>query len=151
MKIYFLIWFIRYFPSYKTGFDGMQRFMLFLKINDFYLGQSTWSCWYICIFFNYFSYGKIQAFCTIYAVCCYSKLESLVIVCIQPIVYLMSGVVKMVSEKNLKWNKTRVFTQSCRGRWIFLLDLGLEKFLFMLKLCLCLLEIPQIALVIWAV
>ena len=81
----------------------MQRFLLFLKIKDFYLGQCQHEVADTFAFFLIICLiGKIQAFCTIYAVRCYSKLESLVIVCIQPIVYLMSGAVEMVYEKNLK-------------------------------------------------
>ena len=54
------------------------------------------------LFFHCVTYKKIQAFCTIYAVSSYSLLESLVIVCILPISYLMSGARLVPCEKSLE-------------------------------------------------
>lgn len=49
-------------------------------------------------------------------------------------------------RKNSKSNETRVVAQSSQGRWIFFLELEL---FFILKICL--LEIPEISFVIWAI
>ena len=56
-------------------------------------------------FFYCVAYNKTWAFCTIYPVWSYWLLESTVIDCVLPISYLMSGVVMMVCEKNLKINQ----------------------------------------------
>ena len=55
--------------------------------------------------------------------CTFSSLESLVMVRIPPILYLMSGVVVIVWKKTSKSNKTRIFAQIRQGIWILVFDL----------------------------
>ena len=57
-----------------------------------------------------------------------------VIVCILLISsYLMSRVLEIISEKNLKSNEAGIFAQICQDRWIFFLCLKMEQALFYIK------------------
>ena len=47
--------------------------------------------------------------------------------------FLMLGAVVMVCKKDSKSNMTRIFAQSCQGRWIFFLSLELEQACFIIK------------------
>ena len=92
---------------------------------------STSNRWYNCIFYCV-ARNKIKGFYTICTFCSYSWLESAVLVCIPAISYLILGVLVMICEKTSKPNETRFFFKTFY-----------EKN--------CLLEIPQISLIIWTI
>ena len=52
-------------------------------------------------------------------------------------------------KKTAKSNRRRIFAHNCLDRYIFFLDLELEHAFFYVKRCL--LEIPQISLISWAI
>ena len=47
----------------------------------------------------------------------------------------MLGVVVKVCKNDSKPNETRIFAQSCLGRWILFLGLELEQAFFIIKIC----------------
>ena len=104
---------------------------------------------YSFAFFYWAACNKIQAFCKINLVCTGSELESLGIVCILPIPYLMSGVSVKVCRKISKSKNSKTRQGSLLK--VVNVDDFLLRFFSFFMVNVCLLEISQIPIITLAI
>ena len=107
---------------------------------------STSNCWHTCTFLLHNLHNVLLLITEESSIICILPVSHLMSWLV-PVSHLMSWLVVIVYEKNSKSNEIRIFAQSCHVRWIFYLVLELEQ---ALTSNICLLEIPQISLVISA-